>query len=213
MQTLAVFVAQRRLAPRLVVPGGEGGAGLHRRADVGQTGLVAPRVQDRADAVFLAEGVGRADKRALQPVLPRQPRGVLPDLLPQGFNEARIGEQADTPRFGIPQRVTLVDGYLTVPKIGRVRVRQSQALEGTTKSATFKRGACGQWFVSLVAEVEMPDVAVHAPDPHRRRRPRPHGRRGDERGRTRHRPTLLSAWAAHAAPGATLPVAQTEGQQ
>jgi len=90
-----IHVAQRRLARRLVVPGREGGTGFHRCEDVDQTGVVAPRVQDRADAVFLAEGVGRADKLDLQPVLPRQPLGVLPDLLPQGFNEARIVEQAD----------------------------------------------------------------------------------------------------------------------
>jgi len=95
VQTFAVFVAQRGFAGHLVMPGCEGGAGFHRREDVDQTGVVAPRVQDRADAVFLAEGVGRADKLDLQPVLPRQPLGVLPDLLPQGFNEARIVEQAD----------------------------------------------------------------------------------------------------------------------
>jgi len=69
----------------------------------------------------------------------------------------------DTARFRIPQRVALVDGSLTVPKIGRVKVRQSQAVEGVTKSATFKRDACGQWFVSLVAEMEMPDVPLSAP--------------------------------------------------
>ncbi len=69
----------------------------------------------------------------------------------------------DTARFRIPQRVTLTDGYLSVPKIGRVKVRQSQAVEGVTKSATFKRDACGHWFVSLVAEMEMPTVALPAP--------------------------------------------------
>jgi len=59
----------------------------------------------------------------------------------------------DMARFRIPQRVTLRDGSLTVPKIGRVKVRQSQAVEGVTKSATFKRDACGHWFVSLLSEV------------------------------------------------------------
>ncbi len=69
----------------------------------------------------------------------------------------------DTARFRIPQRVSLTDGYLTVPKIGRVTVRQSRDVEGTTKSATFKRDACGQWFVSLVVETEMPTVALPTP--------------------------------------------------
>jgi len=73
----------------------------------------------------------------------------------------------DVARFRIPQRVTLMDGYLYVPKIGRVKVRQSQAVDGVTKSATFKRDACGHWFVSLVAAVEMPLVALPAPAPER----------------------------------------------
>jgi len=73
----------------------------------------------------------------------------------------------DTARFRIPQRVTLAGGYLMVPKIGRVKVRQSQPVDGATKSATFKRDACGHWFVSIVAEVEMPDAPLPAPAPER----------------------------------------------
>jgi len=69
----------------------------------------------------------------------------------------------DMARFRIPQRVMLADGYLTVPKIGRVKTRQSQVVEGVTKSATFKRDACGHWFVSLVAEMEMPAVPLPLP--------------------------------------------------
>jgi len=69
----------------------------------------------------------------------------------------------DAARFRIPQRVTLADGSLSVPKIGHVKVCQSQPVEGVTKSATFKRDACGHWFVSLVAEMEMPAVALPAP--------------------------------------------------
>ena len=72
-------------------------------------------------------------------------------------------KKRDTARFRIPQRVTLTNGSLTVPKIGRVKVRQSQAVEGVTKSATFKRDACGHWVVSLVAEMEMPAVALPLP--------------------------------------------------
>jgi putative transposase len=73
----------------------------------------------------------------------------------------------DTARFRIPQRVTLTDGHLIVPKIGRVKVRQSREVEGTTKSATFKRDACGHWFISLVADVEMPAVVLPMPTPER----------------------------------------------
>ena len=73
----------------------------------------------------------------------------------------------DVARFRIPQRVTLTGGYLTVPKIGRVKVRQSQSVDGATKSATFKRDDCGHWFVSLISEVEIPDVPLPAPAPER----------------------------------------------
>jgi len=72
-------------------------------------------------------------------------------------------KRRDTARFRIPQRITLADGYLTVPKIGRVKVRQSREVEGVTKSATFKRDACGHWFVSIVSEMELPVVALSTP--------------------------------------------------
>ena len=44
----------------------------------------------------------------------------------------------DPARFRIPQRVRVVGGRVQVPKIGRVRLRLSQPVEGQTKSATFK---------------------------------------------------------------------------
>lgn len=73
----------------------------------------------------------------------------------------------DTARFRIPQRVILSGGSVHIPKIGAVKVRQSQQVEGVTKSATFKRDACGHWFVSLVAETETPDIPLPAPAPER----------------------------------------------
>ncbi len=75
--------------------------------------------------------------------------------------------KTDTARFRIPQRVSLSGGCVHIPKIGAAKVRQSQDVEGVTKSAAFKRDACGHWFVSLVAEVEMPDVPLPAPAPRR----------------------------------------------
>lgn len=71
----------------------------------------------------------------------------------------------DTPRFRIPQRVKVVSGNVYVPKVGYVRIRQSQPIDGTTKSATFKRDACGHWYVTLVAAFTLPDVAVPLPKP------------------------------------------------
>ena len=65
--------------------------------------------------------------------------------------------------FRIPQRVRIEVGKVYVPKIGWVRIRQSREVEGTTKSATFKRDATGHWYVSLTAEFEMPDVEPPVP--------------------------------------------------
>ena len=47
-----------------------------------------------------------------------------------------------------------------MPSVGWVRIRQSQAIELATKSATFKRTASGHWFVTLVAEFAMPAAKV-----------------------------------------------------
>lgn len=68
-----------------------------------------------------------------------------------------------TPSFRIPQRVRVQDGRVYCPKIGWIRLRQSQLVEGTTKSATFKQDSQGHWYVNLVAEFDMPDVALPKP--------------------------------------------------
>jgi putative transposase len=47
-----------------------------------------------------------------------------------------------------------------VPKVGWIRIFQSQTVDCPTKSATFKRDACGHWFVTLTAEFELPDVPL-----------------------------------------------------
>jgi putative transposase len=60
--------------------------------------------------------------------------------------------------FRIPQRVKLEDGRVYIPKIGRVAVRQSQAVDLPLKSATFKREATGKWHVLLVVEFDLPDL-------------------------------------------------------
>jgi putative transposase len=76
-------------------------------------------------------------------------------------------KKRDRVRFRIPQRVKVVGKGVQVPKIGHVRMRLSQPVVGTTKSATFKQDACGHWFVTLVAECEVPGVELPAPDPER----------------------------------------------
>jgi hypothetical protein len=69
-------------------------------------------------------------------------------------------KKRDRARFRIPQRVKVVGNGVQVPKIGRVRLRLSQPVVGTTKSATVKQDACGHWFVTLVAEREVPVVKL-----------------------------------------------------
>jgi len=75
------------------------------------------------------------------------------------------GRKRDPLRFRIPQRVKIADGKVYVPKIGWVRIRQSRDVEGTTKSATFRRDATGHWYVSLTVEFEMPDLPLPPVDP------------------------------------------------
>jgi len=56
--------------------------------------------------------------------------------------------------FRIPQRVKVDNGRVYIPKIGWIKIRQSQ-VTGPTKSATFKRNAVGEWHVTLVAEIHI----------------------------------------------------------
>ncbi len=73
----------------------------------------------------------------------------------------------DKARFRIPQRVKLEAGMLSVPKVGRIKVRRTREVTEETRGATFRREANGKWYVSLVAEFEMPDVPLPLPDPER----------------------------------------------
>jgi putative transposase len=74
-------------------------------------------------------------------------------------------KKRDPLRFRIPQRVKIADEKVYVPKIGQVRIRQSQTVEEKTKSATFRRSADGKWYVTLTVEFEMPDIPLPSPDP------------------------------------------------
>ncbi len=65
-------------------------------------------------------------------------------------------KKRDQARFRIPQRVTVHDGVVSLPKLGTIRLRQHRPLAGQTKSATFKQDAAGHWFVTIVAQVEQP---------------------------------------------------------
>ncbi len=72
----------------------------------------------------------------------------------KGFPKFK-SRKTDTPRFRIPQRVALQGAFVSIPKIGLIKTIVHRPLEGTTKGATFKREACGHWYISLVTEQQI----------------------------------------------------------
>jgi putative transposase len=97
------------------------------------------------------------DSQALQQVLQDLDKAF------QAFFAKRSGfpkfksKKTDTPRFRIPQRVTLQGSFMRVPKIGLIRARIHRAVDGETKSATFKQEPDGHWYVAFVVEQAAPD--------------------------------------------------------
>ncbi len=108
-----------------------------------------------------------ADSQALQQTLKDLHRAF------DNFFEKRArypkskSRKRDPLRFRIPQRVKIADGKVYVPKVGQVRIRQSRPVAEKTKSATFRRAADGHWYVSLVVEFAIPDVALPPVNPPR----------------------------------------------
>ena len=106
-----------------------------------------------------------ADSQALQQVLADLQRAYV------NFFEKRAGfprfksRKRDKARFRIPQRVAVINEQVIIPKIGAVRIRQSQPTDGTTKSATFKRDSRHNWNVTLVTEFDMPEAALLPAEP------------------------------------------------
>jgi putative transposase len=97
------------------------------------------------------------DSQSLQQVLKNLQQAYQNHFNPNmraGFPKFKTKKNARQ-SFRIPQRVLLKDGQVYVPKLGWVKVRQSQDIVGETKSATFKRTATGKWFVTLVSEFEI----------------------------------------------------------
>lgn len=76
-------------------------------------------------------------------------------------------KKRDDPRFRIPQRVRVESSKVYIPKIGWVKIRQSQPVDCPIKGATFKRDAEGHWYVTLTAEFEMPEVPLPPANPER----------------------------------------------
>jgi putative transposase len=100
------------------------------------------------------------DSQALQQVL-KDLQQALSAFFEKRAKYPRFkNKKSDRARFRIPQRVIVEDRKVYVPKVGWIRIRQSQKLNEKTKSAVFSRDARGHWFVSLVVEFEMPEAVT-----------------------------------------------------
>ena len=60
--------------------------------------------------------------------------------------------------FRIPQNVLIVDGKVSVPKIGLVKVRLHREMEGEIKGATIKQEPSGHWNITFVSHLQLPDA-------------------------------------------------------
>ncbi len=116
-------------------------------------------LKDQPETAWLRE----MDSQALQQALRDLEQAFTNFFEKRAWYPRFKSKKRDAVRFRIPQRVTVQDGMVRIPKIGAVRIRQHRAIEGVTKSATFKRDAAGHWCVTLVAHIERPDWS--APDP------------------------------------------------
>jgi putative transposase len=137
-----------------------------RRNHYQQTGKSLPwpelsrqltELKQQADTAWLKD----ADSQALQQAVKVDLRRAFVNFFQKRAHYPRFkSRKRDGARFCIPQRVSVVDGRVTIPKVGTVTIRQSQPIEGETKSATFKQDAIGHWYVTLVSEFEMPDTTM-----------------------------------------------------
>jgi putative transposase len=67
--------------------------------------------------------------------------------------------------FRIPQNVLVIDGKVSIPKIGLVKVRLHRPMEGTLKSATIKQEPNGHWNVTFVSHLQLPDAPATCDTP------------------------------------------------
>ena len=116
-------------------------------------------LKTKPETAWLAE----CDSQALQQVLADLRRAFVNFFEKRARYPRFKSRKRDRARFRIPQRVKIQDGKVYCPKVGWIKIRQSQEIDGDTKSATFRREADGHWYVSLVVEFEMPDVPLPIP--------------------------------------------------
>jgi putative transposase len=140
-----------------------------RREYYRETGKTLPAKELSARLTALKEQPETAwlremDSQLLQPVLADLGQAFSNFFARRARYPRFKSKKRDTPRFRIPQRVKVVGNRVQVPKVGRVRLRLSQPLVGTTKSATFKQDASGHWHVTLVSALDRPAVTLPMPE-------------------------------------------------
>jgi putative transposase len=126
-----------------------------------QLGAELTRLKHQAGMEWLNE----VDSQALQQALKDLYRAFANFFANRARPPRFKSRKHDPARFRIPQRVKLVEGTVYVPKVGWVRIRQSQDVEGEIKGATFRREASGHWYVCFTVEFALPDAAMPPPDP------------------------------------------------
>ena len=142
-----------------------------KREHFRHTGKTLSYNQLASELTLLKQQPATAWLRAIDSQSLQQALRDLENAFQQFFRRLRKGQakagfptfksrKTDPPRFRIPQRVRLEGSQVVVPKLGLIKVVLHRALQGVIKSATFKREACGHWFVSLVTEQQLaPKVA------------------------------------------------------
>ena len=156
-------------------PGPDGGAGIGPSPPGGPStahGVSIPAkelsaqltaLKDQPETAWLRE----IDSQALQQVL-ADLRRAFASFFGHRARYPQFKRKKDDPaRFRIPQRVSLVGASVRVPKIGVIPLRLSRPVDGTIKSATFRRDATGSWCVSLAVQIAMPAVNRPLPAPER----------------------------------------------
>jgi putative transposase len=141
-----------------------------RRAYYAETGKALPTAELSSRLTALKRQpetvwLQQVDSQAVQQVLADLERAYVNFFQKRARFPRFKSRKRDQWRFRIPQRVKVREGRVYVPKVGSVRIRQSQPVDGATKSATFRRDAAGHWHVTLVTEFEMPDAPLVPVDP------------------------------------------------
>lgn len=120
-----------------------------------------PILKRQPETAWLAE----ADAQSLQETLRDLDRAYVNFFEKRAHFPRFKSRKRDRARLRVSQRVKVADGRVYIPKVGSVGIRQSQPVDGETKSATFKRDATGNWDVTLVSEFTMPDTSLAAANP------------------------------------------------